>query len=319
MLSNLKFVQGAVSTKDYIPELKHFTIVGGNVTGFNGVVALNSPVDFDIDCAPKAAPLVKAIDGCTETVSLKLTDANRLRVQSGPFKVFVDCVDLEEVPRQAPEGEELDVDGEALMEAIPKLKPFIGNDASRPWSNGIMLKGHSAFATNNVCLVEHWLGAAIPRVLNIPLQAITEMLRIGEAPSSVQASGNSITFHYTGGRWLRSQLYSTEWPELSKILDRATGELQPVPPEFFEGLAMVKPFLEPDGLVHMRDGVMYTTADDNLGASFNVPSVQTNGIYVHKMMTLLGPVATKMDFDAYPKPLCFQGDKLRGVVLGRRP
>jgi len=321
MLSSLKFVQGAVSTKHFIPELKHFTIVDGVATGFNGTLALSSPVDLSVDCAPKAAQLVKAIEQCSDTVSLQLTKANRLRVLSGPFKVFVDCVELEGLPEQRPEGDDVPIDGEALMEALPKLLPFVGSDASRPWSNGVLLKGGSAFATNNVCLIEYWLGAGaqVPEPLNIPLAALKEMMRIGEAPVSVQASANSVTFHYEGHRWLRTQLYSTAWPNLTKVLERPSANLQPTPPNFFDGLALLKPFLEQDGLVHIKNGVLYTSQDEELGASYAAPEIESDGVYVYRMLSLLEPVAEKIDFDAYPDPLAFQGHRIRGVVLGRRP
>ena len=317
MLDDLKFVKGAVATKDFAPEMKHFTIRNGTVTGFNGVIALSSPIDFAFECAPQAAPMVKAIDSCSDVVSLGMTPANRLRVHSGPFKVFVDCVELGDLPDHQPQGENIEFDGPQMMTAIERLSPFVGNDASRPWTNGILLKGQSAFATNNVCLVEYWLGISLPFSVNIPMQAIKEMVRIGVPPVGAQVCEHSMTFHYPDGRWLRTQLFSTEWPDLSKILDRPASPV-PVPDNFFEGLALVKPFLAKEGVVYIRNSTLYTTQDDQLGAGFSVEGIPKDGVYVHKMISLLEGVATSIDFDAYPDPLLFYGDRLRGVILGRR-
>ena len=55
MLKELKFVQGAVSSKDFIPALTHFRIENGTVRSFNGLLALCSPIALDIDCTPKAS------------------------------------------------------------------------------------------------------------------------------------------------------------------------------------------------------------------------------------------------------------------------
>ena len=69
MLDELKFVQGSVSRKGFIPELTHFNIKDGMVRGYNGTLALCTPIPFDIDCVPKAEPLIKAIQNCVETHS----------------------------------------------------------------------------------------------------------------------------------------------------------------------------------------------------------------------------------------------------------
>ena len=40
VLSALKFVQGSVAKKDFVPALKHVVIENATVRGFNGVLAL---------------------------------------------------------------------------------------------------------------------------------------------------------------------------------------------------------------------------------------------------------------------------------------
>lgn len=317
MLETFKFVQGAVSTKNFIPEMKHFVVRDGRVTGFNGVLALSSPVDFDLACAPKAVPLVKAIGSCTEVVSIGLTPANRLRVQSGKFRAYIECAELEGMPQHEPQGEVIEFDGEAMLAAIAALSPFVGNDASRPWTNGILLRGQSAFATNNVCLVEYWLGVQLPFTVNIPMAAIREMTRIGQPPVHAQVSPHSITFHYEDGRWLRTQLYSTDWPDLGKILDQANNAA-PVPEGLFEALDMVKPFLDADGAVHFAGGCVRTSTEEELGGVCEVPGLPDTGIYRHAMLKLLDGVAQQIDFAAYPAPLIFYGDRLRGAITGMK-
>lgn len=318
-LDVLKFVRGAVSTKDLVPEMKHFVIQQGHVRGFNGVLALSSPIDFNFDCAPKAVPMVQAIGNCEDVVALGMTDANRLRITSGPFKAFIDCVDLEGLPHQQPEGQEIQFDGEQMLAAIDKLLPFVGTDASRPWTNGILLRGQSAFATNNVCLVEYWIGSQLPFTVNIPMQAIKEMARIGQPPTHAQICAHSMTFHYADGRWLRTQLYSTEWPDVVEMLNtRQWADLPTVAAEMFEGLTKLKPFLDRNSRVLFRGGSMYTEDDDSLGASYAVDGLPDTGIYSLKMLSLLEAAATHADFSQYPQPVPFVGHRLRGIILGQR-
>ncbi|WAX22413.1 DNA polymerase III [Pseudomonas phage MiCath] len=321
MLKELRFVQGSVSKKELLPAMTHFAIENGTVRGYNGTLALCSPIPFDIDCKPKAEALVKAIANCTETVTLSMTVGGKLRVQSGKFRVNIECVEGM-TPHVVPEGQEVQLDGEALLNALKVALPFVGNDASRPWSNGVLLRGQSAFATNNVCLIEYWVGATFPLEANIPRAAVKEMVRINEPPTYAQVTSNSITFHYADGKWIRSQLFELGWPDLSAVLDRP-AELRAVDPKIFEGLDVITPFADKFGRVHFQDGTMMTHPEEDangedIGASFEVPDFPHYGIYRIEMLKLLRDVAVCADFSTYPQPCIFQGDRLRGAIVGMK-
>jgi len=316
MLKELKFVQGAVAKKDLLPAMTHFRIEKGTVRSYNGTLALSSPIPFDIDCIPKAEPLVKAISNCTDTVTLSLTPAGKLRIQSGKFRAHIDCVEGE-TPHVEPKGEEVYFDGEVLMEAIKTIYPFIGDDASRPWTNGMLLKGQSAFATNNVCLIEYWLGVEVPFVINIPRAALKEMLRINEAPTHAQMDASSITFHYSDKRWIRTQLYETTWPEFTKILDKPHNA-QPIDPRLFEGIETLRSFSDNAGRVYIKDGLLRTHLEEGVGASYEITDLPILGAYQINMLALLNGVAESADFSRYPDPTLFFGGRARGAIIGMR-
>jgi DNA polymerase III sliding clamp (beta) subunit (PCNA family) len=316
MLTSLKFVQGAIARKDLLPALTHFRIEKGTVRGYNGTLALCSPIPLDIECTPKAEPLVKAIGNCEETVQLSLTPTGKLSVRSGAFKAFVECVEGD-TPHVEPEGELFDVDGIALLAAFKHIWPFIGNDASRPWSNGVLLRGESAFATNNVSLVEYWLGTTFPKVANVPRAAIKEMLRINEPPTSAQITETSITFHYGASCWIRSQLFAVDWPDLGKVLDRPSNML-PMDDRLFAALKKVKPFVDKNGRIFIGDGKVFTHRDEIDGASYEIPEMQWDGVYNIEILASLEGVATAIDWSSYPSPCIFSGDRLRGAIIGMR-
>lgn len=316
MLTELKFVQGAVAKKDFVPALTHFSIKDGVVRGYNGVLALCTPIPFDISCNPKASPLIKAISNCETTVTLALTPAGRLSIKSGKFKAFIDCVDGD-TPHVDPEGEHVVMDGEALLKAIKVVEPFIGDDASRPWTNGVLLLGQSAFATNNVALVEYWTGATFDAPINLPRAAIKEMLRINEAPEAVQRTANSLTFHYKGGRWLRTQLLETTWPDLTRVLNKESAA-KPLDPELFVGLDAIKPFADKMGRVIFRDGGIRTHEDATEGSGYDIPNFDHVGVYQLDMLRLLEGTATTIDWSQYPNACMFFGERLRGALIGMK-
>lgn len=315
MLDALKFVQGAVAKKDYVQALTHFHIADGLIKGYNGSLALCSPIDLNLEIVPKAQPFIKAIQTCKDTVQLNMTPAGRLSIKSGGFKAFVDCLD--EKPMDiAPEGQLVQLDGN-LLKALKVLNPFIAEDASRPWARGIMFRGPSAFATNNVALVEYWLGYTFPVEVNIPKPAVQELLRIGEEPTGIQVCENAVTFHFEGNRWLRTQCYSTNWPDMGKVLNREANP-QDFPTGFFEALTDLAPFVDELGRIFMLGTRMTTTPADGLGASTDLKGLPEQGIYHIKQLQLLEGIAHKIDLAQYPAPCLFYGDKLRGAIVGMR-
>lgn len=314
MLKELKFVMGAVAKKDLVASMTHFCIENGTVRSYNGRLALSSPINFNIDCKPKASTLVKAIAQCEDTISLSFTKAGRLHVKSGAFSALVDCIS-EETPHVEPDGEPFNIDGEVLLDCFKKIEPFIGDDASRPWTNGILLRGQSAFATNNAMIVEFWHGVETPVSVNIPRDAIREILRINEPPTHAQLTKNSITFHFEDTRWIRSDLLATEWPDISRILD-ITSNPVPVDPALFAAVESLKGFTGPMSELYLFPGYITTHRDEGEGAEYKIEGFQGKGCYRHEMLTRLKGVAETVDFQRYPQPCTFFGSRLRGVFIG---
>lgn len=315
MLKELKFVQGAVAKKDLLPAMTHFRIERGTVRSYNGVMAIGSPIALDIDCCPKADAMIKAIANCEDATTITLTAGGRLSIKSGAFKALVPVIQ-DDTPHVEPAGDPIALDGEQLLAALRLLEPFIGTDASRPWTNGVLFSGQSAYATNNTCLVQYWLGSDFPGTINVPRAAVKEVLRVGEAPTHAQVDRSSITFHYTDGRWIRTQLLETAWPmeRIDAMLDQPANP-QPVDPALFAGLAKLKAMADGVGRVYMRDGALRTSNDDDEGASYELSMAYT-GCYNIQMLTLLEGVVTSIDMSLYPGPCLFFGERLRGAVIG---
>lgn len=306
---------GAVSKKDMIPAMKHFAIESGRVRAYNGILALSSPIPFDIDCYPKADMLYKAIANCEETVTMALTPGGKLSVKSGPFRALINCVEKSEVHLE-PTGKEITCNGDVLLKAFQILEPIIGDDASRPWANGVLLRGESAFATCNVVLCEYWMGTAFPHVVNIPAAAVREVIRIGEAPSKLQMDDNSISFLYEDGRWIRTQLFSTEWPDLAKVLEKQCDATD-VDKRIFDAMVKLKPFVDKSSRVIFKPGIVSTHDTDEEGGHIELEGSVMQGIYSLEMLSLLKDIALQADFTTYPKACLFYGDRLRGAIVGR--
>lgn len=316
MLEALKFVKGAVARKDLVPVLTHFSISGGLIKGFNGRLALCSPIELELEALPRAAPFIKAVETCRETVQMHMTPAGRLAIKSGGFKAFIDCVEDGSFPEIEPDGFEI-IPEPGFLEAVKTLAPFIADDASRPWARGILFRGPSAFATNNICLLEYWLGYNFPVEINVPQDAVREIIRIGEDPEKIQVTDTSATFHFSGSRWLRTQLFDLGWPDLAKVLERESSQ-QPVPENLFDALEELAPFVEKDGRVYLSPGALSTSTEEGSGALSEVEGIISDGCFNGKQLALLNGVADSIDLSSYPAPCIFYGDRIRGAIIGMR-
>lgn len=316
MLEILKFVQGAVSKKDFVPYMSHFLIRDGYVRAYNGMLTLCSPIPLDLDCNPKASLLVSAIANCKDVIELSITEAGRLKVQSGKFKSFIDCF-KEEVPVSEPEGAIIDIDGKQLLAALDTVYKFIGEDASRPWANGAIIRNGSVTATNNVCIIEYWLGLVTNRPLNIPKAAIREILRIGKPPLSIQCGNRSITFNYENKQWIKSQLLEGEFPNVERILNVENSPIA-LDETIFTALENIKPFVEKNNCVYFVDNLVCASSDLTTGANFEVESSGLTGVYNIEKLQLLKGTAKTIDWSTYPKPCIFYGERLRGAIVGMK-
>jgi DNA polymerase III sliding clamp (beta) subunit (PCNA family) len=315
MLDSLRFVQGAVSKKDFRPELTHFRISNGAVRGYNGTIALSSPIPLDIACNPQAEPLVKAIQACQENVAISLLPTGRLSIKSGAFRAMVACLSDAKF-ETFPEGDYFEINGTNLLKGLETIAPFLGSDASRPWGMSALLLNQSVFATNNVIVVEYWLGFDFPVFCSIPKLAIQELLRIGLPPIAIQASATSVTFHFGEDKWLRTQLFDCKaWPDLHKILDKDSAA-HSVDKTIFEACRTVRPFADKIGMIYFTDGQAHTHLDTEQGAQYQIVEQIPDSAYNLDMLLSLENVVKEIDFSTYPKPCLFYGDNLRGAIIG---
>lgn len=318
MIEDLNFVKGAVARKDFVPALTHFKIQGGRILGYNGRLSLSSPIDLDVDVYPKAVPFVKAIQSCDDRVTMNLTKAGRLAIKSGKFRAYIECLTDEDYPDFQPEGEWVGLP-DNFIASLKSLVPVIGDDASRPWATGVLLRGESAFATNNIVLAEYWLGTHFPYELNIPGKTIQELVRIKQRPHAVQVAKDSLTFHFPGERWLRTQLKDTSWPDLGKVLNREHNAT-PVPEGFYSAVETLMQFTDKLERIYFHSGGAGTTPEgQEEGAHVEIPGLHGEGCYNAKQLLCLRELANTVDFTAYPGPSLFFGDQVRGAIIGMRP
>ncbi|UPT53316.1 DNA polymerase III beta subunit [Synechococcus phage Ssp-JY38] len=317
---SLKYIIGAVARKDHVESLCHLLIRDGTAIAYDGMLSMSTPIDIDLHAKPHAKTMLKAIQACDDekAISLHMTQAQRLAVRSGAFRAYVPCLgDEDEMHQPLPEGEHVEVTPR-LMDSIRAMAPLMGIDASRAWSQGLRLCGNSTFATNNILLAEYWHGANFPHEIIIPADAVKELLRINVAPTHAQVTDSSATFFFEGDRWLRTQLVGGQWPieQVTALLD-AGGNPQPLPQGFFDALRKLRAFVDDAAGVRIHADRITTTNEEQSGAAVELESVSEGAHFNINQILLLDDIATKIDFMQHPQACYWQGNKVRGVIIGR--
>ena len=316
MIDSLKFIKGGVSKNELLSSTTHLQIKNNRITTYNGTFSISAPVSIDLNCNPHAISFVKCIDSCEEIISFSSGNKGDLNIKSGKFKANIKC-SIEDGLCIIPEGEIISIDGERLISCLSMLYPFVSTNPIHTWAKSVLISKQSAFATNNICLVEYWLGDMFPIELSLPAITIVELVKLKQAPISMQICENSITFHYDGEKWIKTHLIAEKWPDIRKFLDGFSNQKE-IPSDLFKGLETIKPFVNNLNQVFISKNRVSTTNNHETGVSFDVDMLDCSGIFSLDMLLLLKNRATSIDLTTWPKPCHFRGDNMRGAIIGMR-
>lgn len=316
-LAAFQFCKPALSSHGVLPAYMYFQIRGRMLWANNGKYCLCSPVDLDFDCAPHGEQLLRALAACqTGTPAFSLEPNGKLLVKCGKLRVLVDCW-VEQWPAVAPEGKRAEI-AVPILPTLRYLLPFVSKDETRKWACGILLEDECAYATNNIVLLQVWLGAKAKLRVNLPAEAVEILLQVGEEPAWWQMTDNRVVFHFSGGRWLSSQLFEQVWPDVNTMLDGMdTAGLHPFPPGFFEAVETLLPFtMDKINRVYFSEAGLSTHSESALaGASVALAGLPAGGCYNAAQLLSLRAVANEINFAAYPRcPIA--GPVARGLIVG---
>lgn len=340
MYEALNFVKGAVARKDFVPAMTHFHIQGGRIYSYNGVVTLSSPIGLDLNVRPKAETFLRAISSCegADKISFHVTPAGKLCIRGGSFKSNIECLQgvAADFEYLTPEAPLYSFDpGDNLMEGIKTVTPFISEDASRPWSRGILMRGRHLYATNNVILIRRTITEGndyIPDTeIVIPRAAIVEMLRIKENPLFIRVRDTDIIVEYTDDRWMRAQLVVNKWPvapdsmldsAMTSTIDNATATY--MAPNVYDAVDALIPHAGPERRLYMSKTGFSTHADITAGGAsveVSMPVLANYPIVNIDQLAKLRGVAYHLNMTRYPASMPFiSGDgEVAGIIAGMRP
>lgn len=296
----------------------HIGLKNNWAIAFNGIVAAGAPISEDIQCHPHNLLLIEALSKCDENYSLTQLDNGRLSVKSGKFKAVIPCLDPALMQEAAPDPQIVGITN-TFKDAVEAVGVLASENAQHVLTASVLMNGPSVISTNRVMLLEYWHGLDLPPNIPLPKQFVSALVKQKRDLTGFGFSKSSATFWF-GDHWLRTQLYSDQWPDVSSILSRPAN-LWNIDPNFFKALDAIEPF-SVDGNIYSDTNLLMSHRDHGVGAEFEVTGIPKGFVYPIKQIKMIKPFVKKIDFYAqgvHDSSYClvFEGDKVRGVISGR--
>lgn len=309
----LKFVSIAQKDKGTVGET-HCILWGKFVAASDGVLTAGHPIEEDLLACPQTAGLLHALERCSSQYAITQLP-NVLALKSEKFRATVPCVDMGLLTIPTLDAPSVDV-GETIREGFKTLNDLVTEKAERVLECSILLRDKTMIAGDGKILVEFWHGLSMPDAwLIVPKVAIAAIAKCELPIKQIGFSDHSITFYFTNGAWLRTQMYAEGWPDSVDRILNANSKQDTIPTMFFQALDVIEKFSE-DGKVRLwADGNMVMSHDNSeLGATYEINGLLYNSTFVYKSLKFIEPLAKTIDFKGPNGNLYFIGDKTRGTI-----
>lgn len=316
LLEAVKFL--SLITKDEGSPLDtHILLSNKTATAFNGTLGAGILIDEDLYAAPHAKTFLNALMKCGSTYTLTQVDQNRLQIKSGPFKANIPCLDpaLLFFPTPNPVNTPIDDNFKSALELVEKIKT---ENAQRLITLSFLLNGNSIISTDGKIIIEAWHGLNMPTSIPIPKSIIPFIQNQNKKLTNFGMDSTTATFYFEDNSFVRTQLYTEKWPDISKVLDRQFVPKE-LPKDLFKAIETIAPFSQ-NGFVYFRDGKLQSSEFEEKGAEFEIEGLINGPIYSAKYLMMLKDTMEKADFYVSGERkslMCyFVGKNCRGVLMG---
>lgn len=315
LIAALKFVAVAQHATGQIYQT-HCALGGGTVVAFDGTIAAGQRINEDLTACPHTHRLIDALTKCGDSLAITQIDNGRLSVKSGNFRAFVPCVARDMLLAIQPDPPVAAID-DRLRTGFEIVGNLAADASEHVVTASILLQAGSMVATDRRVMIEYWHGIDLPPGIVLPKAGAAAVVKTKKPLVSFGFSENSATFYFNDGSWIKSQLYSVAWPNISRILDVSANPL-PLPDNFYAAVDAVSPFSESDDL-HFTDGFMRSHPVDGIGATYEIAGLPAGVVYKAKHLKLVQPYIKTVDFSGKNGIAYFFGDNIRGAITGVQP
>jgi hypothetical protein len=315
LLEALKFL--SLVTKD-VGSLNETHIILANKTAsaFNGVLSAGISIQEELFTCPHNHMMIKALQKCGSTLSITQLNQSQLSIKSDKFKAIIPCLDPTLLQTTIPD-QPIATINDSFKAGLACVGTLANENAQSVICASILMNGGSLISTDRNMVIEYWHGNDLPPGLSLPKAIVTALTKCTKKLKNFGHNQHSATFWFEDGAWIKTQLYPSEWPDVSSILNRPSNP-QPLPADFWPAFDATESF-SIDGTLITRDGCLYSHADLNAGASFECPGIPPGLTIKASQWALIRSWVKTVDWYAdNNKCIMAYGDNVRAAIAGRK-
>lgn len=243
-----------------------------------------------------------------------IVEPSRIKMRSGRMRGTIETLPVAEAHYAGPELEWANPP-EGLLQAFRRIRPFISDNAVHYWALCAALGDGVMLATNNVSLVEVSCPGLKGRDSLLPLWAVDYVLARTEPLTGWQIADSYAAFRWEDGSWMRTQLVSATFPEeANALLARMAPPTWEVPDEWREAYFAVAGALEE---IIEIDATAMRGKKGKAAIEHEVASPCVRSRWNPKFLDAVVRCAARFQLDAYPAAASFEGNGIRGLIVGR--
>jgi len=312
-LAALKFVSRAQSESG-TPNQTHCRIGWFNyVVAYDGILAMGYPVKDNVpETCPHTLQLVAAIERAKDVSALTF-ETNSITVKTNKFRATVPCLSSVDLHYVTVDQGQYAISKE-FVAAAQIAAIFTKEGAQTVAGASVLTRNGSLVGTNGLALIEAWHGIATPPGLIIPKTFFDVIAKIDLPMQSFGYSENTFTLWYENGAWVKTQLYSEQWPNVDQLFAYTeTAKPEELDKDFWTALKSVSPFSE-DHRVYFMNEFLCSHVSPGKGAEYKLKGLPSGQAYNAKILQTLEGIMKTADWTGNEKVSCFFGDNVRGVL-----
>lgn len=312
MKAYIKKISSAVASKHVNVTFTHYVFKGGRVYASDGRVTASCPVPYEFDAAVSASDLEAALSRMDDP-SIAY-DEGLLTLKQGRMRASIKTLSTDAISHPEPEVTWEEVPP-TFVDTLLKVRPFISENASRPWALCAYIHEGHVYATNNVVLARAPISGNLEGLL--PVWAIDFLGSREERPTEVGGCDNHIAFRWADGSWVRAQLVSDAFPvaavDMLTTLQEARGA--PLTDEWKDAVRYVAS-LSGNEIRISKDGIRGARSVMNADVTIETAVDDETSWHPQFLLPVLD-VASHWDLAMYPHPSPWFGPGVEGLIVGR--
>jgi len=264
-------------------------------------------VDSDLDFCCNAERFKQALNNCDPSKTKYSIKNNKIYITSGRFRSNIELHPTESYPAVKNDNDNIKVQNDILNQ-LEIVSAFTDVADVRTFCHGVSMSGGKLSATNGRIAVEKTI-SDMDINLVIPTKAINAMSKVNSIIDSISVDGGTIYFNVEDG-FMFTRTIDIKMPDLSKMWGKVDNVTEIS--EISEAVKTIAPFCEFDRTMIFSDEIKTKNGDSSVDG-FNFKEVAFNVDFILKIINVADRIDLSVEF---PKGCPFEGDGLRGVIVG---